>query len=532
MNIDKLDRKERLVIYINSFVGYEEFLMLVDDELYVDKSNILELLNKKVCKTTRWVCVTRPRRFGKSSMTYLIESYYSKVVDTKNIFDKLKISVSKDYLKHLNQYNIVKIDFSKFYETGITYNTYINRIINLLDTELKKMYANVDFDPYAEIADKFEAVNDKFIFIFDEWDFIFNQNIYIENHIQFLNFLRYLLKDRSYVALCYMTGILPIKKHSSSSALNMFREYTFLNDDVLAQYFGFTEEEVKHLCHINNGITYEKVAEWYNGYTTKKGIRLFNPRSVIFAISDNSCQSYWTSTGAMDEVANYLKLNAFGLREDLIRMLNGEEINIDIIEDFRAGAKLPSGKKEIYSAMITHGFLSYAHGRLRIPNKELMIEFENSIKHDCFGELAQMIKNADEMLLATFNKDAKKMAKIIHDIHNLEIPILKYNDENSLSCVLTLAYLSARNRYRIEREEKSSKGYVDFIFHPRNIIDLPIVIELKKDKSTKIALEQIIEREYVTKLKKEYNRNILIVGIKYNSIDKIYTCEIIELRDF
>ncbi len=433
------------------------------------------------------------------------------------------------FLPNLDKYNILYIDFSNVGDKIENYDSYIDRIINNLNKDLSNAYPHHNLEEYDTLATKLEATNEEFILIFDEWDYIFNKNLYPQQQEIFLDFLRNLLKGRTYVALCYMTGILPIKKHSEGSALNMFEEYTFLNDVVFSTYFGFTETEVNTLCKQHN-ISYNTIAEWYNGYTTAKGIKIFNPRSVKIAISDNYCQSYWSNTGDMNEVLKYLKLNTLGVREDIIKMINGESISISITKDYRAGAKTPSSKQEIYSAMVTLGFLSYSNRKLRIPNKELMLEFEDAIKDKSFGELAVIINNANDMLEATLGKDTAKIAKLIHDIHNLEIPILEYNDENSLSCVLTLAYLSARDVYRIEREEKSGKGYVDFIFHPRYNNDIPIVIELKCNKSPKVVLEQIIEKEYVNKLFKQYKQDVLIVGINYDKNTKEHTCAIQQIE--
>ncbi len=514
---------------VNSGVGYKRFLAIADDELYIDKSMIIEKLNKRINKSRRWICITRPRRFGKSVMTTLIDSYYTRAVDSQQTFDYHKIAACPSYKEHLNKYNVIKIDFSSLDTRRLTFDEYLDSIEQAIGTQIDNLFPFGSVVQAKNLVSKLIATGEEFIFIFDEWDFIFNQNIYTDCHEDFLDFLRVLLKDREYVGLCYMTGILPIKKYSTGSALNMFDEYTFLNDTVFEEYFGFTEDEVKLLCIENNAVKYEKIAEWYNGYVTRSGIKLFNPRSVKIAIGDNYCQSYWTNTGDMNEVANYLRLDCFGVREDIIKMLDGKEVDISITEDFRAGSPVPSSKQEIYSAMITLGFLSYSDYKLRIPNKELMLEFEKAIKHEDFGELATVIRNADNMLYATLARDKEQMAKIVHDIHNLEIPILKYNDENSLACVLTLAYLSARDRYRIEREEKSGKGYVDFVFHPRNSVDLPIIVELKKDKNTGLALEQIIEKEYARKFQNMYKRNILIVGINYDVVNKEHSCDMIEI---
>ena len=327
-----------------------------------------------------------------------------------------------------------------------------------------------------------------------------------------------------------MTCVLLIKKYSSGSALNMFDEYTFLKDRSFSEFFGFTEEEVKKLCEKNKKMIFEELESWYNGYFTADGIRIYNPRSVVKALQNNYCESYWTNTGAMDEVAEYLKYNILDIRDDVIEMVSGEEIDLIIDEEFRAGQGTPHTKEEIYSAMIVLGFLSYNDGYIKIPNKELMKEFEKALKDKSFGYVSEIIENSKKMPKSTIEGKTEVVEKILHDIHNSEIPILQYNDENSLYCVLTLAYLSARDTYRVEREEKSGKGYADFTFHPRRKNDLPFIVELKKDEIPEVAIEQIKEKEYAEKFRKENkDKKILAVAICYDSKTKEHKCKIEEI---
>ena len=375
-----------------------------------------------------------------------------------------------------------------------------------------------------------ESTGDQFIFVLDEWDYIFSKELFQENQDDFLEFLTFLLKDKPYVLLCYMTGVLPIKRYSSGSALNMFDEFTFLKDRRFGEFFGFTTDEVLTLCDENQYMDFEKLEVWYNGYTTANGVKIYNPRSVVKALENNYCESYWTNTGAMDEVSQYLKYNVLEIRDDVIRMVAGEEIDIIINEEFRAGQGTPKTKEEIYSAMIVLGFLSYNDGYLKIPNKELMIEFEKALRDKSFGYVSEIIENSRTMLKATVNKDTETVEKILHDIHNSEIPILQYNDENSLSCVITLAYLSARDTYRVEREEKTGKGYADFTFHPRRKNDTAFIVELKKDEVPEVAINQIREKESIQKFKAENKgKEVLAVAICYDSKKKEHHCKIEEI---
>ena len=518
-----------MAIYLNTNIPLENYKELCRKKYMVDKSLIIEKLNDLIGISDKYICITRPRRFGKTSIIDMLGAYYTKTVDSKDLFDKLNISTTDDYLKHLNKYNVISISFNKISDKGNTFFEYMNMIKTSLINDIVEKYPHINPNKYFTISDMLNDTNEKFIFIMDEWDYIFNNNLFIDHQNEFLEFLRNLLKDKSYVALAYMTGVLPIKKHSSTSALNMFDEYTMLNDMLYGEFFGFTEKEVKKICELQNKISFEEISAWYNGYTNEEGDKIYNPRSVVKALQNGKCISYWTNTGAMDEVLQYLKYNTLDVRDDVIEMVSGEVIDIFIDEEYRAGQGTPKTKKEIYSAMIILGFLSYHDGYLKIPNKELMREFEKSLRDESFGYVSEIINNSRNVLRATLNEDSDTLVKLLHDIHNSEIPILQYNDENSLSCVVTLAYLSARDTYRVEREEKTGKGDADFTFHPRRKNDTAFIVELKKDESPEVAINQIKEKEYVQKFVNE-NSNILAVAICYDSKKKEHHCKIEKLK--
>lgn len=515
-----------MALYLNTNSAYEDFRMLSNDEFFVDKSGIIEKVNKRLDTKNRYLCITKPRRFGKTSVLNMLGAYYGKACPSKEIFDKLAVSDSEDYAVHLNQYNIITLSMNDLPGTGNTYGDYINQFKASLICDIKDSYPDLKTDESMSLPKILAATGDRFIFIIDEWDYIFSHDLYPENQSDFLEFLRDLLKDKTYVTLAYMTGVLPIQKYSTGSALNMFKEYTMLNDPYFGEYFGFTETDIESLCSRQNALTFPEISEWYNGYTTTTGIKIYNPRSVICALEDGYCQSYWTRTGKMDEVLFFLKYNIGEVRDDIIKMVGNIPVKLEIRKEYTAGQQSPANRKEIYSAMIIYGLLSYHDGELCIPNKELMIEFENALEDDEFGYVAELVKNSHDILEATINKKEAVVALYLHTIHNSELPILQYNDENSLSCVVTLAYLAARNKYKIEREEKSGKGFADFIFYPRRP-NLPgIIIELKAGHTPEDAIRQIKEREYCEKLKKEQVKNILAVGICYDTVTKEHACKI------
>ena len=532
----------------SALILYQE---LLNSEYFVDKSAIIENISKRIRTNTKYVCITKPRRFGKTSILNMLGTYFGKAYNSKDIFDKLQISKSKNYRTYLNKYNIIHITLNDLPENGNTYEHYISLIRESLIDDIKECYPQLKDTKFRKLSELLTATEDEFIFLIDEWDYIFSHELYPEHQGDFLEFLRDLLKDRPYVALTYMTGVLPIKKYSTGSALNMFKEYTMLKDPFFEEYFGFTESEVEMLCEKQTALSMDEIRDWYNGYQTKDGSRIYNPRSVICALEDAACQSYWTRTGKMDEVLFFLKYNIAEVRDDVVKMVNNMAVKIDIEKEYSAGQGNPVNRKDIYAAMVIYGLLSYNDGELRIPNKELMIEFENALEDDEFGYVAKLVSSSNEVLEATLNKKGEVVASYLHNIHNSELPILKYNDENSLSCVVTLAYLAARNKYRVEREEKSvrssskavspldetsrtakshaGKGFADFILYPKRKNHPGIIIELKADATPKTAIAQIKEKEYSEKLRKVNVKKILAVGISYDTREKEHQCIIEEI---
>ncbi len=518
-----------MAIYLNTNAAYKDFEMLRNDRYFVDKSAMIEKVSERIKTKNRYLCITKPRRFGKTSALNMLGAYYGKAYPSDALFEGLDISKSKSYASHLNKYNIINISMNGLPETGNTYADYLELVVESIKDDIKEAYPELEKKEFRRLPDLLAATGDEFIFIIDEWDYIFSHDLYRENQSDFLEFLRSLLKDQPYVALAYMTGVLPIKKYSTGSALNMFDEYTMLNDSFFEEYFGFTEEEVEALCKKQSKLSLDEIAEWYNGYVADDGGRIYNPRSVVLALINGKCQSYWTRTGKMDEVLFFLKYNIGEVRDDVVKMVNHLPVRMEIKKEYAAGQGKPGNRKEIYAAMIIYGLLSYCNGELSIPNKELMMEFENALEDDEFGYVAELVRNSEEVLNATIDMKEDIVVSYLHNIHNSEIPVLKYNDENSLSCVVTLAYLSARNKYKIEREEKSGKGFADFIFYPRRK-NLPgIIVELKADSTPETAIVQIKEREYSEKLKKENVENILMVGIGYDTNKKEHQCKIEEI---
>jgi hypothetical protein len=426
----------------------------------------------------------------------------------------------------------------------VSYRQYIERIEKRLIRDLINEFPDSEINPddaiWDILTDLYEDKDEKFIFIFDEWDFIFHRDfVSEEDKTEYVDFLSNLLKDQPYVLLAYMTGILPIAKYSSGSELNMFAEYTMASEELYSKYFGFSDSEVDDLYEKYLQITSEVrvsregLRTWYNGYHTKTGERVYNPRSVVFSLTNNNLGNYWTSAGPYDEIYYYINNNVADVRDDLAQMVAGIPVRANV-QEYAATSMELTTRDEIFSAMVVYGFLSYDNGYVSIPNKELMDKFnEMLMKEQSLGYVHQLAKISKEMLKATLNRDEQWVAEIMEYAHNTETPLLNYNSESELTVLVSLVYLSARDRYRVEREDKAGKGYVDFIFYPEiDKSEDAFILELKMDHSADEALQQIKDRNYKSKFegklgeKAIYTGRVLGVGLAYDRKTKKHTCRI------
>lgn len=499
-------------------------------QIYVDKTELIKYTNKVLFGEQKFICVSRPRRFGKSMAANMLTAYYSCGCDSKEMFSQLKIAEAESFEKHLNRYNVIHINMVNFLGESQDIDEMIGFIEEDLIDELKNEYPDVRY-PRREnlikvIAAIFSQTNIPFIFIIDEWDCIFRVHKSDEkSQTKYLNFLRNLLKDQSYVALAYMTGILPIKKYGEHSAINMFTEIAMTNPRELAEFTGFTESEVKALCN-EYGMPFDETKRWYDGYNLK-GVSIYNPRSVVMSMTGHDYDNYWTSTETYEALKIYIEMNFDGLKDKVTQLIAGEKIEINPGK-FQNDMTTLRSADDIFTLLVHLGYLTYDFytKQVWIPNSEVAQEFINSIEDGGWEEVVKAIKSSDELLKATLNCDEEKVAEMIDKAHSDNTSILKYNDENSLSCVISLAYYSARKTYTIERELPAEKGYADLVFRPRKNNSNPaMIVELKYDKSAEGALEQIKKKQYTDCLK-DYSGEILLVGINYDKDSKCHNCRI------
>lgn len=519
--------------YLNP--GTASFEESLHSELYVDKSLLIAVTNSKVKTSQKYLCVSRPRRFGKSVAANMLAAYYSCDINSAELFDSLKIAGNPFYLDFRNQYNVIKVNMQEFLSLSSSAESLIDLLQAELIRELQEKYSVRTDNLIWAMKDAYKQSNRSFVILIDEWDCLFREYRDDEKAQQaYLDFLRLWLKDQPYVGLAYMTGILPIKKYGTHSALNMFWEYTMTEPGEFAEFFGFTDEEVRALCE-RFRMDYEETRAWYDGYRlvthSMEGDRLYSmysPKSITEAMSRHNFGPYWNQTETYEALKIYIQLDYKGLKDAIIRMMAGESVSVDI-SGFSNDMTSFQSVDDILSLLIHLGYLSYdsEHATVRIPNKEVGSVYVTSVNRmDDWEELSRSLNESKALLEALWSMEAEKVAKGLNRAHQ-EISILQYNDENSLSCAINLAFYYAREYYTIVRELPTGKGFADICLIPRTLYaDKPaVVIELKYDKTAQGAIDQIKNRQYVAGLE-EYKDNLILAGINYDKGTKLHHCVI------
>lgn len=530
-------------VYLNP--GSEGFRQSIHSEIYVDKSGLISYTNQLIQTEQKYICVSRPRRFGKSMAVNMLTAYYGYGSDSDHLFQNLTIGKDPSYLKYLNQYDVIRINMQSFLGKAGSIEDMLSLLQTRLLNELALAYPVEGMDRVHldwGMQEVYAKTHRPFIILIDEWDCFFREyRNDTDTQKKYLDFLRVWLKDQEYVGLAYMTGILPIKKYGTHSALNMFDEYSIANPMGLACYYGFTENEVKNLC-IGYGMDFEEAKAWYDGYqlrisgrqgeNIRNTVSMYNPKSVVMAMLSGTYDNYWNRTETYEALQDYIQLNCGGLRDDIIRMLAGEQVKVNISK-FANDMITFKSKDDVLTLLIHLGYLAYDNWNqaAAVPNKEIGAEFANAVEGAGWTETAKLIRSSEQLLADLWNLDEAAVADGIALAHQ-EISILQYNDENSLSCTINLAFYAAVEYYNLVREMPAGKGFADICFVPRPLhLDKPaVLIELKWDQSAETAITQMKQKQYPDCLK-DYREGMIIAGINYNRKTKTHECKIEKLKD-
>ena len=505
--------------------------------IYIDKSLVIDELNKLVSTKEDFVCISRPRRFGKSMVGNLISAYYSKGCDTREIFSQMKIGQVPEFDKYLNKFNVIKLDLNELYQNANKKGEeaqLISQIDRRVAEEFKMQFKNVRFSEEDNSIDRcilrvYAETGEKFVIIIDEYDVLIRERVPQSLFDKYLSFLNGLFKGttiRPAIALAYITGIIPIVRDKVQSKLNEFTEYTMLRPRQFAGMIGFTKEEVKGLCE-KYDMDYDECLRWYDGYKMSDTVSVCNPLSIVNAILDREFDSYWSTPGSFEVLRDYILMDFEGIKQDVIKMISGESVPVNVLK-FQNTLESVNSKDNVFTYLIHLGYLAYnrADKSCYIPNEEVRIEWINSIEDSAdYKKVMEIVNTSKKLLDDTINGNEEAVAKALDAAHSMVTNPLTYNDEHCFQSAICLAYFYANTRYTLIKELPTGKGYADLVLIPF-LPNIPaLVIELKHNKSVESALQQVKDRNYCQALEGYYD-NLLFVGINYDEKTKEHSCKI------
>ncbi|MCD7766537.1 MAG: AAA family ATPase [Lachnospiraceae bacterium] len=384
-------------IYLNP--GNRGFQTILNG-IYVDKTGLIDFINRTINTPQKLTCFSRPRRFGKSFAAKMLCAYYDKSCDSRSLFEGLEISKKDSFDMHLNKYDVIYLDITRFISTAVSVKDVVGNIQKNVMKELKAEYPSYIKEQEDVLADALFAVSHKtgsqFIVIIDECDALFREakdNITLQK--EYIQLLRGLFKGGTAtdetIAAAYMTGILPIKKYGTESALTDFKEYSMITPKRLAEYIGFTEAEVKQLCD-EYQMNFDEMQSWYDGYSFSRMQHVYSPNSVINAIQEEEIQNYWAQTESFESLKKYIEINMDGLKDAILLMLGGQRIQTDV-NTFQNDITSFENKDDVITLLIHLGYLAYDQKKkeVYIPNQEVAEAFRSSVKGGKWKPVEQAI---------------------------------------------------------------------------------------------------------------------------------------------
>lgn len=518
-------------IYLNP--NNENFRRTLSAPVYVDKTMMISVTNRFIDTGNNYICMSRPRRFGKTIAGNMLSAYYSKGCDSSELFKDYKISSDPGYEEKRNKYNVIKIDMNSEYQNTKDRERLIDILSGKVITEICNDYPDIKVSPdentIAEaIMEVYSKTNETFIIIIDEYDVLVREQVSKDLFERYLSFLNGLFKSdtlRPAISLAYLTGILPIVRDKIQSKLNNFKEYTILNSRDFAEFVGFTADEVKDLCRKYN-VDYENCRHWYDGYR-QDGLEIYNPESVIMCLHDGEFENYWSKTSSYQAISDRICENYKGTKDDVIKMLSGESVDVDAgmylntVGDF-------STKDEVFTYLIHLGYLVYDRKEktCRIPNKEVRDEWARAVSKISEYEVTdEIIKASKELLRETVAGNEEAVSRALDKSHIHVSSNRSYNNEDVLQSAIYLAFIYALNDYECFREVTAGKGFADLVYIPIRSEKPALIIELKRNKTVDSALDQIKDKKYFECLN-HFSGNMIFVGINYDEEKKTHECRI------
>ena len=521
-------------IYLNP--SNDNYTATTRREIFVDKTMMLSVLNQFIKTDNKYICVSRPRRFGKTIAGNMICAYYSKGCDSRSLFEPLKISKDKSFESNLNRFNVIKIDVNSEYRNERDEENLLNNLQDKIVAEFSQQFPDITFKEHESVGNcilkVFDAKKEQFVIMMDEYDVLVRENITSSLFTQYLNFLNGLFKSdtlRPAIALAYLTGILPVIRDKVQFKLNNFREYTILDAGKLAEFIGFTGDEVKELCEKYN-VDYIETKRWYDGYT-QRGFEIYNPESLVLSLEEGIFANYWSKTSTYAVISDRIQENFEGMKDDVVRMLSGESVDVNVTRYMNTMTDFLT-RSDAFTYLIHLGYLAYNRedSTCRIPNREVRQEWFNAIEtNDEYKITNKIIQSSKELLAETLRKNAEAVARALDVSHIHVTSNRSYNNEDALQSAIYLSFIYALNKYTVIKEATTGKGFADVVFIPY-VPNIPaMIIELKRNDCVESALKQIREKQYFASLE-HYSGNLLFIGINYDEKQKTHTCKIEEFE--
>ncbi len=517
-------------IYLNP--DNENFRKHISQPIYVDKTMMIKDVGRFMDTGNEYICISRPRRFGKTITGNMLSAYFSKGCDSRELFSRFKIARDSCFEKKLNKYNVIKIDMNSEAQSIEEKDSLIRILTKEIKTELASSFPDAGIEETDSLARSLLRVYAKyretFVIIVDEYDVLVRERASEKLLDQYLGFLNGLFKSdtlRPAISLAYLTGILPVVRDKVQSKLNNFYEYTVLDAEELAQYIGFTGEEVRELCD-RHGISFEECRLWYDGYR-QHGIEIYNPESVMKCIRKKCFGSYWSMTSSYESIAERIRENPDGMKEDVTRMLSGENVDVNVTSYLNTMTSFHT-KGDIFTYLIHLGYLAYndEDRTCRIPNREVRQEWFNAIEIDEeYRMTAKIIEQSRKLLSDTIKGDSEAVAKALDESHIHVSSNRSYNNEDVLQSAIYLSYIYALNEYTLIGEMTAGKGFADMVFIPVKKERPAMIIELKRNSCVESALTQIKEKEYFASLS-HYRGKLVFVAINYDEKEKKHSCRV------
>lgn len=497
--------------------GFEE----IRNGTYVDKTGLIALVNSVMRTPQKLVCVSRPRRFGKSFAAKTLCAYYDNSCDSHVLFDDLKIAGDPSYEAHINKYAVIYLDM-----TDIIGAAGVERVVPYIrehvTAELLDLHPSLKTEAnfMSTLSNAVDIMGTQFFMVIDEWDAPIREAAH-DAALQrdYLEFLRLLFKNSratpKVFAGAYMTGILPIKKDRSQSAISEFQEYSMVDPADYAPYIGFLEDEVRELCE-QMGSDFTQMSAWYDGYGFPNVPAVYNPNSVMLALRRKVFRSYWTKTSAADNLLEYIRLDYAGLSRTVAELLGGMEVPVNT-DGFSNDLVTFRNKDDVLTLLVHLGYLSYdpVSEKARIPNEEIRREFNSTVRAVDRAETVARVAASVKLVDDTVHGDTEAVAAQIERVH-AEWPSLYYSTEQALRSTIKLAYFSYADHYVRLEELPAGVGVADVVYLPKRDSPYPaLVVELKWNQSAQSAIAQIRDRQYPDVLK-GFDGEVLLVGISYD----------------